>query len=172
MDNKKRIMFIMEEDYYFIIIKILSTLKALECDVKPFEDHRKLGILFEFVKDEKNFIFLSKLLEKKNLDLFDNEKVVKIFCESRLDVSVIKRVLFFLEKQGMIELSRSLKNSNIDILLKEVKEFTELINDGVLDEDLKRCIAIKKMIPRLRSLKLDSLQKKIFGYSEVMKWED
>ena len=45
MDSKKRMMFILEEDYYFITIKILSILKALECDKKPFEDYRKLGII-------------------------------------------------------------------------------------------------------------------------------
>ena len=172
VDSKKRMMFILEEDYYFITIKILAILKALDCDVKRFEDHRKLGIIFEFIKDEKNFAFLNKLLKNDQLDLFDNEKAVRIFCESKLNISVIKRVLFFLEKQGMIELSRSKKNSNLDVCLKDTKEFTELINEGVLDSDLNRCMTIKKLIPRLKSLKLDTLQKKVFGYSEVTKWED
>lgn len=172
MDSKKRMMFILEEDYYFITIKILSILTALECDIKPFEDHRKLGIIFEFIKDEKNFDFLQKLLNNKELDLFDNERAIKIFCESKLDVSVIKRVLFFLEKQEMLELSRSIKNSNINVLLKRVDKFNELVNEGILDDDLKRCRTVKRLIPRLRSLKLDTLQTKIFGYNEVEKWED
>ena len=47
MNSKKRMMFILEEDYYFITIKLLSILKALNCDIKPFEDYRKLGIIFE-----------------------------------------------------------------------------------------------------------------------------
>lgn len=172
MDSKKRMMFILEDDYYFITIKILSILNALECDVKPFEDHRKLGIIFEFVKDEKNFIFLQKLLQNDNLDLFDNERAVKIFCESKLNVSVIKRVLFFLEKQQMLELTRSQKNSNINILLTKTDKFLELMDEDILSDDMERCMAIKKLIPRLRSLKLDTLQNKIFGYSEVTKWED
>lgn len=165
-------MFILEEDYYFITIKILSILTALECDIKPFEDYRKLGIIFEFIKDEKNFIFLQKILNNKDLDLFDHERVIKIFCESKLDVSVIKRVLFFLEKQEMLELSRSIKNSNINVMLKKVDKFNELVNEGVLDDDLKRCRTVKRLIPRLRTLKLDTLQTKIFGYNEVEKWED
>ncbi len=172
MNSKKRMMFILEEDYYFITIKILSILTALECDEKPFEDHRKLGIIFEFIKDEKNFNFLQKLLNNKELDLFDNERAIKIFCESKLDVSVIKRVLFFLEKQEMLELSRNIKNSNINVTLKKDEKFIELVNEGILDDDLKRCRMVKKLIPRLRSLKLDTLQTKIFGYNEVEKWED
>lgn len=172
MDSKKRMMYILEDDYYFITIKILSILNALGCEVKPFEDHRKLGIVFEFIKDEKNFIFLHKLLLNENLDLFDNERAVKIFCESKLNVSVIKRVLFFLEKQEMLELTRSQKNSNINILLIKSNKFLDIIDEDVLSDDMERCMAIKKLIPRLRSLKLVTLQNKIFGYSEVTKWED
>lgn len=111
-------------------------------------------------------------MNNKELDLFDNERAIKIFCESKLDVSVIKRVLFFLEKQEMLELSRNIKNSNINVTLKKDEKFIELVNEGILDDDLKRCRMVKKLIPRLRSLKLDTLQTKIFGYNEVEKWED
>lgn len=45
MNSKKRMMFILEEDYYFITIKILSILIALECNIKPFEDYRRLAII-------------------------------------------------------------------------------------------------------------------------------
>lgn len=69
MDSKKRMMFILEEDYYFITIKILSILKALECDKKPFEDYRKLGIIFEFIKNEDNMSFLEKLLSYSSNDI-------------------------------------------------------------------------------------------------------
>jgi len=74
---------------------------------------------------EKNFNFLQKLLNNKELDLFDNERAIKIFCESKLDVSVIKRVLFFLEKQEMLELNRNIKNSNINVTLKKDEKFIE-----------------------------------------------
>lgn len=107
MNSKKRMMFILEEDYYFITIKLLSILKALNCDIKPFEDYRKLGIIFEFVKSQENTEFLEKLINQKEDNIFDNEKSIKIFCDSKLNVSVIKRVLFFLEKQDMIEIRKT-----------------------------------------------------------------
>ena len=72
----------------------------------------------------------------------------------------------------MLELSRNIKNSNINVTLKKDEKFIELVNEGILDDDLKRCRMVKKLIPRLRSLKLDTLQTKIFGYNEVEKWED
>lgn len=172
MDSKKRMMFILEEDYYFITIKLLSILKALDCNKKPFEDYRKLGIVLEAIKSEENIRFLQKLIHHGQLNIFDNDKVIKFFCDSRLNVSIIKRVLFFLEKQNMVELTRSVKNSNIDVTLKESKAFNDLIEMKILDEDLNRCFTVRKLIPRIRSLKLETLQKKVFGYDEVSKWED
>lgn len=172
MDSKKRMMFILEEDYYFITIKLLSILNALDCDKKPFEDYRKLGIVLEAIKSEENIIFLQKLIHHSQLNIFDNDKAIKFFCDSRLNVSVIKRVLFFLEKQNMVELTRSIKNSNINVTLKESEAFNNLIEMKILDEDLNRCFTVRKLIPRIRSLKLETLQKKVFGYDEVSKWED
>ena len=136
MDSKKRMMFILEEDYYFITIKLLSILKALDCDKKPFEDYRKLGIVLEAIKSEENIIFLQKLIYHSQLNIFDSDKAIKFFCDSRLNVSVIKRVLFFLEKQNMVELTRSIKNSNINVTLKESEAFNNLIEMKILDEDL------------------------------------
>ena len=104
--------------------------------------------------------------------IFDNEKSIKIFCDSKLNVSVIKRVLFFLEKQDMIEMRKNPKNSNIDILLKINDKLRSLIETGLLEEDISRCLTIKKLLPRIRSLKLSTLQEKVFGYNEVTKWED
>ena len=171
MNSKKRMMFILEEDYYFITIKLLAILKALECDKKPFEDYRKLGIIFEFVKSQENMLFFDKLINQKASNIFDNERTIKLFCDSKLSVSVIKRVLFFLEKQDMIEMKKSQKNGNIDILLKANEELESLIETGLLEEDISRCLIIKKNVPKIRSLKLSTLQEKVFGYNEVAKWE-
>ena len=170
MDNKKRMMFILEEDYCFVIIKILAILKALECDKKPFEDFRKMGIIFEFIKDDNNMIFFNKLLMGKELDIFETERAMKIFCDSKLDVAVIKRVLFFLEKQEMVKLSKNNKKKSIDVLLLNNDSLTEIFEDGLLDRDLENVLSIKDLVNRVRTLKLETLQTKIFGYNEVEKW--
>lgn len=170
MDSKKRMMFILEEDYYFITIKLLSILKALECDKKPFTDFRRLGLIFEFVKSRNNLCLFYRLISEGNPDIFDTEKAVKIFCDSKLDISVIKRVLFFLEKQQVVELQKNIKTGNIDVLLLNDERINELLKQDVVNEDFERTYALKKAIRGLRSLKLETLQIKIFGYSEVTKW--
>lgn len=172
MDSKKRMMFILEEDYYFITMKILSILIALECNIKPFEDYKKLAIIFEFIKNDFNMSFLKKLCDKKELDLFENERAVKLFCESKLDVAVIKRVLFFLERKDMVKLQKNSKNGSIDVLLLQNDLLKGLIEEGRIKKDIENCLFIKKTVKRLRTLKLSTLQEKIFGYSEVAKWEN
>ena len=108
MDSKKRMMFILEDDYYFITVKLLSILKALDCDKKAFEDYRKLGIILETIKNEENMCFFQRLMDRTEQNIFDNEKAIRFFCDSRLNVSVIKRVLFFLEKKNMVCLKRKI----------------------------------------------------------------
>lgn len=172
MNNKKRMMFILDEDYYFITIKLLAILKALECDEIPFSDYRKLGLIFEFIKDNKNMELFRKLIDKENLNIIENEKTLKLFCNSKLDISVIKRILFFLEKQNVVILFKNSKSGNIDVKLLQNKEIDELLKHDLIKDDIRYTLEIKKNIRGIRALKLETLQTKILGYSEVTKWED
>lgn len=172
MDSKKRLMFILEDDYFYITLKVLAILKALDCEIKPFEDYKKLGIIFEFIKDQANILFLEKLITRPQLDIFDNERIINISCNAKMNTAVIKRVLFFLEKQNMISMKKSLKGDFIEVFLLKTPQLNELISENVLNDDLTRIASVKSYIPRIRTLKISTLRKKIFGASEVASWED
>lgn len=83
-----------------------------------------------------------------------------------------KESFIFLGKARYDRNEENPKNSNIDILLKINDKLRSLIETGLLEEDISRCLTIKKLLPRIRSLKLSTLQEKVFGYNEVTKWED
>lgn len=172
MNNKKRMMFILEEDYYFITIKLLAIFKVLECDKKPFSDYRKLGLILQFIKDDKNMRLFKKLINKDELDIFESEKALKLFCDSKMDVTVIKRVLFFLEKQKIISLQKNSKSGNIDVMMLHNEVIDELFMEESMKRDVESALKLKKNIRGLRSLKIETLQTKILGYNEVTKWED
>jgi hypothetical protein len=172
MDSKKRLMFILEEDYYYITLKVLAVLKALECEKKPFEDYRKIAIIFELIKNPFYINFFEKIINCNQLDILDNEQVVGISCNAKMNTAVLKRVLFFLEKQNMINMVKSLKGESIDILLLKSEQLEILLSDGVLNEDIIQVKLIKKYIPRIRTIKIKTLRQKLFGTSEVTKWED
>lgn len=172
MDSKKRLMFMLEDDYYYITLKVLAILKALDCDTKPFEDYKKLGIIFEFIKNQSNINYLKKLMLNTQIDIFDKERMLDISCNASMNNAVIKRVIFFLEKQNMISIKKSLKGDFIEVLLLRSPQLFEMISDNVLDDDLIRIALVKSYIPRIRTLKISTLRKKIFGISEVSSWED
>ena len=171
MDSKKRMLFILEEDYYYITIKLLAILVALECDKTPFLNYRKLGILLEFLKDN-NMVLFRKIISNKELDIFENEKALNLFCSSKIDISVIKRVLFFLEKQKIITLIKNAKTGNIDITLERKNDIYDIFKEEKMKKDIESIKEIKKNIRGIKILKLETLQTKIWGYSEGSKWED
>lgn len=172
MDDRKRMMFILEEDYYYVTLKIVSILIALDCDKKILKDYRKLSILLEIIKNKKNYnLIFNKILNEKEVKLnkIDTEKVIQIFCNSKFNEPKIKRVLFFLEKNDIIELIRDSKKPLINVRLKNKEVFKEIFKDGYLTDDIERCKNISKKIPRLNYLLLESLYKKI-DEIEVLKW--
>ncbi len=174
MDNKKRLMFSLQDDYYYITLKILLIMKCYDCYSKPFVDYRKLSILFEIIKDEKTNHFIEKLLvnDAPKVDLFDNDRIIDIVCNSKLSVPVIKRILLFLESKGIIELTKNSKKNTIDIKLVKDNDIYELLESGRFDEDRARIQIIKTHIPNARYIKFTTLKVKLFGKHEVIKWDD
>lgn len=172
MNIKKRMMFVLEEDYYFITLKLIAILDGLGCKNKPFVDYRKLSLILEFIKDSKNIDLLNKAINKLELNVFDNERLLKLFCDSNMNISVIKRVLFFLEKQNIVHLEKNNRFGCIDVNLLDYADVNNLLKEGIMDEDILRVLDFQRLINRIRSLKFETLQTKIFGFSEVSKWED
>jgi len=172
MDNKKRLMFSLEEDYYYITLKILLILKGFNCDNKPFIDYRKLGLIFEIIKDEKTIRFINRLVQRnfENVNLIENDRILDIACNSKLNTPVIKRILLFLESKRIIELCKG-KNT-IDILLVKNDEVFNILDNEKFIDDVNRIGLVKDMVPRVRYIKFTTLKKKLFGDNEVIKWED
>lgn len=97
MDDKKRIMFSIEDDYYFVTIKMLLILHRLDCYKSQFRDYRKLSILFEIIKNDENFNFICRRVSEENLkmDLENVQKSMDIATSTKLNMPLIKRILFF-----------------------------------------------------------------------------
>ena len=172
MDSKKRLMFSLQEDYYYITLKLLLILSCYDCYSKPFVDYRKLSILFEIVKDDSTSRFMQRISNDdfSSIDLFDNDRILDVVCNSKLNTPVIKRILLFLETKGIIELIKG--NNTIDVTLVKDSEILELLDDENFAEDRERILAIKKSVPRARYIKFTTLKEKLFGKSEVIKWDD
>lgn len=173
MDSKKRMMFSLEDDYYYITLKILLILKCFNCHLKPFIDYRKLSVLFEVIKNDKTNKFVESLLMRNlELDLIQNDRIVDIILNSKLNIPIIKRIIFFLESKDKIVLKKNDSGKSIDIKLIKEKELFKLLDSDMFNQDRNRIMMIKKHVPRARYIKFTTLKEKLFGENEVNKWDD
>lgn len=172
MDSKKRIMFSVEDDYYYITLKIFAILKSLNCDVKPLLDYRKLSILTEIIKDSTNIQLIENTARGTPISLVQREKIVNISCNSKMNLPIIKRVLFFLEKQNLISMNKNPSKGTIDVSLLKSDQLAFMIKDNILSEDIENLNRLLKAIPRIRTLKISTMCEKMQISKEVSFWLD
>ncbi len=172
MDSKKRIMFSVEDDYYYIVLKIFAILKSLKCDKNSLIDYRKLSILTELIKDSTNIQLIENIAREPTVSLLQREKLVSICCNAKINLPVIKRVLFFLEKQNMITMNKNPSKGTIDVSLLKSEQLEFLIKNDILSEDIQDLNRLVKVIPRTRTLKISTLCEKMQISREVSFWLD
>ena len=167
MNSKKRLMFILEEDYYYLTLKTIAILKALKCDKKCLVDYRKICLIYEVIKDPSNI----DLINKSNLDIFESNKLLNIAYSAKMNSAIFKRIIFFLEKKNIIRLEKNIKQESIDVYLCDSEEVKFLISENLLKEDIIKVEKLQKEISRIRSVKFSTLNNNIFGKSDVVLWE-
>lgn len=173
MDNKKRMMFVLDEDYYFVTIKVLIILKAIGGYKNKLIDYRKLSFIIEFIKDDRSMELYKKGIEKINeLTIIERELLINIYYSGNVNQAFIKRVLFFLEKKELITLEKNIKFNCIDVLLLKNKRLEETLSSEIFYKDIERISKMCTVFNRIRTIKYDTFVEKIFGNSEVSKWEN
>ena len=172
MNNKKRMMYLVDEDYYFIIIKILLILDALGRGKSKFIDYRKLSFIIEFIKDDSTMKLFRKSIEhNKSSKLHIDERLFTVYYNANMQQALIKRVLFFLEKRQLIVLFKNDKYACIDVSIVDNKEINEVLSSSIFNEDKEHINEIRQNINKIKSIKYDTFIEKVFGNREVSKWD-
>ena len=171
MDNKKRMMFVLDEDYYFIMIKVLIILNQLECYKKKFIDYRKLAFIIAFIKEDRDLdLYKRSIKGYDELNILERERLVNIFYRGKMDQPVIKRELFFLEKKKLISLEKNVKFNCIDVVLIKNKDLNKILSSDKFNNDIEKVNKIYKELNRVTSIKYDTFIERVFGNSEVSRW--
>ncbi len=172
MDNKKRMMFVLDEDYYFVTTKLLVILKSLGCYKSKFIDYRKLAFIIEFIKNDRSMELYKKSIERINeLTILERELLINIYYNGNVNQTIIKKVLFFLEKKELIKLEKNIKFNCVDTLLLKNKDLEDTISSEVFGDDMKKVKEIYTNFNRIKTIKYSSFIERIFGSSEVSKWQ-
>lgn len=172
MDNKKRMMFSIDEDYYFISIKILIILGELKCYTTKLVDYRKLALIIEFIKNKENFeLFKELFLNDKKETIQKNKQILNIYFNASLNEPLIKKIILFLERKGLLELEKHNKFKSLDVKFIKNRKLENFLSELIFDEDRERIVYIKNNLDRVKSIKYDTFIEKIFGSGEVSKWD-
>lgn len=172
MDNKKRMMFVLDEDYYYVTLKILSILYFISGFNKKFVDYKKISFIIEFCKSDYRLKLYEKALSNRNMDILEHEELTAIYCNANLNDSMIQRVLYFLEKQSIIHMTKNDRFSCINLELVKSVELKSIFDSNILASEYKNINIIKYNMTRIASYKFDTFISKIYSKNEVEKWED
>lgn len=172
MDSKKRMMFVLDEDYYFVTIKILTIIYFIAGFNKTFVDYRKIPFIIELDRDSKRLKLYEKAISGKSLNIFEHEELTSIYCSANLNYAMIERVIYFLDKQNIIRVSKNSRFGCIDLELVRKAEIKDLLEDDIFSAEYRNLNVIKSNMSRIATYKFETFISKIYGKNEVAKWED
>lgn len=176
LNVKKQIMFIKDEDYYFLTYNILIILDYFKCySVENlFKDYRKLPYLIEFLSSDKSVEIYEKVFETegKTISIFDYEHLLKVYTKSKFMQGQIKRLLFSLDQNQLISIVKDTRFGSVSLLIKDKEKVKEILNDEMFRNEYQRIEKIKRAYSRLRSIKYTTFIEKVFKANGVGKWDD
>lgn len=171
-DDKKRIMFIKGEDFYFLTYNILLILKALNCNSedRTFKDYRKLAFLIDFVSNWNILNILLANVNGKHLNYADRETLTRSYSSGMLRMNEIIKLLFALEKKELLHLVKNRSNGHLDIYLNDKPLPSDLFDKDLFKIELNNINLLKANISRLSTLKLETLLERLYYNYGITKW--
>ncbi len=171
IENKKRIMYMSGEDFYFFTYNILLILKELGCtDGRVFKDYRKLPYVVDVISDQH----LLNILKRNNFGRIkspvDRRHLISSYTNCKIKTSEYLKLLFSLEKKGLIKLSSSKKSSQIDVSLNKESIAREFFKSEFFDKERENISTLKSEVQRMSSINFDTLIDKLYTAEADHKW--
>ncbi len=167
---KKRIMFATVDDFYFLTYAILITLDASGCKKGRFlKDYRKLGFLIEFTTDER----LLRILEHpvgKRLSRLDNEHLFKSYTNGLGRRSEVLKILFRLEKSGLVILRKGDTHSLVDVSLSNDVP-AEFFDKSIFAQEYSNVGRLALAVKQLTRLTLSTTLSKMYEVRGIKTWD-
>lgn len=169
--DKKRLMFISGEDFYFFAYSLFILLDCMGSkNGKFFKDHRKLAFLIPILADSKviGIFERSEASEVKNVE--DISLLRNLYSDGVSRQGEITKLLLMLEKKGYLVLKKGSSSGVIDISMKGSVFGSKGISKTKFSEEINNCKSIKKVFPRTTIILLESLLYKMFDERGVKRW--
>jgi len=168
-ENKKRLMYIQSEDFYFLTyntIILLNTLDCVEGD-KYLKDYRKIPFLIDFIANP----YFAAFLNGSVLNEFDKREMTRLYSNGILRQKEINKLFYTLDKRGLIHLSRKDNSDILDVTLNKSKLSSDFFDSELFGVEIHNSKLIKNHIPKLSFITLDTLKQKLFADKGVKVWQ-
>lgn len=182
---KKKLMFLTGEDYYLLTYSLLLLLKTLNCkNGKYFKDYRKLPFLIEIINDD-NLIFIlspkpvlnenvtlgkAPLTAARPLNVVDKEYLFRSYSAGMARRSEILKILFTLEKSGLVTLRKGDHEFEIDVCMNATSIPVGFFNKTIFAREIENIIKFKSIVKRLSALTFRTMIEAIYDKHGIQTW--
>lgn len=169
MNDKKKylrtLMFSTKDDLYFIAYNVLAILKYMGCNGdKKFKDISKLAFMIDFISNQD----LIRTLDKNNEGQNEVDKMLlsKAYSNGLMRINTVKRVLYSLNKYGIVEFEDNKK----EVWLNETNKMASFFEDDFFEYERENVMMLKNRIQRLNVLTIDRFLDTTFSKKGVKSW--
>ena len=172
---KKRLMFVTQEDFYFLTYNLMISLHGMECDSdkKELKDYRKLAFLIDFVSDQYlNAVIFHALREGSGLSGNDKTILESAYTKGRDRLPFVNRLIHTLEKNKLIKVDQNNESKEMNIYLTSTDTSNKFFNSDLFTTERNNVEKLILAMPKLRTLSFSKLLEKLFRDNGVTTWLD
>lgn len=167
LNLKKKIMFSVNDDLYYIIYNIIIILEKYKCKSpkKTFKNFIKIAFLSTIISNDAYVFAFRRLKNRKNIS--DIDLISKAFIEGLVNIENTKRGVFILEKRKIITVNK--KDNSIYINSKNINKEFEL--NKVFNYEIINLEDFNALFDRISMLTLNTFIEKVFKDNGVESWQ-
>ena len=172
---RKRMMFVTQDDFYFLTYNLIILLDQLDCKKadKVFVDIRKIAFLIDFISDHSLAMLIAR---GKELDgevrASDKNTLNNCYSKGKDRVPFVNRLAYALEKKQFITIVADQENKTIGAYLNPDNLPKGFISTEMFDNEIKNVGLIKSTFSRIRTTSLSAFLENVFRSNGVSTWLD
>lgn len=158
---KKRLMFIQDEDYNYLVYNSLIILYVLKCTdkSKAFNDFRKIAYLIDFVNININSNSLTEA------------DYANIYSKAQLKKQLIYHIILILKNNELIDIDVNTTHQSLNIWLKLENIPDDFFENSIFENEIQNVNDLNKSISLLRTTTIKRLSDILFTQHNVLTWE-
>lgn len=172
---RKRLMYVTQEDFYFLTYCLLLILKQLNCvkEVNQFKDIRKLAFCVDLISDNNLISILLNYKEKTITPLAaEKEQLSNAYIKGQNRLPFLNRLIFSLEKRKFITIVTEPSSKILGVYLNILEIPDTFFDEELFEGEIVHISLLKKVSTKIRTTSLSAFLEAIFVKNGVHTWLD